>query len=287
MATSAEYYEDVDSHGNYQYVLMSDIVNEFMMSLDPDDFVFGVRRFRVLHQARKAFKELYYDVVQEIRAIELELSPTLTVTLPPDFVNYVRISWVDDKGQLHPMSVDDKMSIAQVYLQDNDYEILFDEVGCVLQSTEEGLDLDPITGEAIPEGSISGGMVSCYQFAPNRDMSRVFTNGTYKIDKSAGVIRFGSEVFGKDVVLEYISDGLFVGCEGKAESKLSIHKFAEEAVNSYIYWQLIMMRRNVPQNEKLRARKEYFNNRRIAKRRLKTLRVAELMQYFRGANKWV
>jgi hypothetical protein len=288
---SADYYADETQWGNYQYITMEDLVSDYMMSTDDDDYTANVPRYKILYQARRAFKELYYDVVREIRAIELELSSTLAVTLPPDFINYVRISYVTENGELMPLAVDNRQSIAQVYLQDNDFEILFDDEGCVLQSTEEGLDLDPVTGEAIlPELSndrLSKINPTCYRFDPNVDHSRVYPNGSYQIDKTAGVIRFSSDVFGKDIVLEYISDGLFTGCEGRPEADLRIHKFAEEAVLDYIYYKLIERRRNVPANEKGRARRKYFNSRRMAKRRLNTVRTAELIQHFKKQNMWI
>src|SRR5690606_22292987 len=100
------------------------------------------------------------------------------------------------------------------------------------------------------------------------------------------VIQFGSEVFGKHIVLEYISDGIYTGCEGRPEVDIRIHKFAETAIMDFIYYELIKNRRNVPANEKARARKEFFNSRRIAKRRINTINYSELIQMFKGQSKW-
>ena len=282
---SFEYYSDPSQYGNYQYVTLEDIVNNFIMSSDQDDYTSLTARYKILYQARRAFRELYFDVMQEIRAIELDLSPTLTVTLPPDFVNYVRISWVDENGVLHPMAADMNKSIAQVYLQDHEYNLLFDSNGCVLQSYNEGLDVN--TADQVALANKNRHYTICNDFIPNKNFSNVFVNGKYRIDKSAGLIHFGSDSFGKSIVLEYISDGLFTGCEGRPEKDLRIHKFAESAVLDYIYYELIKNRRNVPANEKMRARKEYFNNRRLAKRRMNTMRKDELIQTMKGANKWI
>ena len=298
---SADYYADEELHGNYQYVTLENIINDYAMSRDEDDYTSLVPRYKILYQARRAFRELYFDVMQEIRAIELDLSHTLTVTLPPDFVNYVRVSWVltnqatGDK-QLIPMAMDNKMSIADVYLQDNNYNILFDSDGCVLQSDNTGLPLNPETGEPfliadredvdLREFSAVSSYTFCDSFQPNKNMSNVFINGKYKLDKDGGTISFGSDAFGKSIVLEYISDGLYTGCEGRAEQDLRIHKFAEDAVLDFIFHRLIKNRRNVPAIEKQRARKEYYNSRRITKRRMNTLRKSELLQAFKGANRW-
>lgn len=277
---SIDYYENREVHGNYQYITLEEIINNFMMSRDDDDYTANVQRFKVLYHARRGLRNLYYDVVREIRSISLELSPTLQITLPPDFVNYVRISWVDEAGQLHPMSIDNRMDISREYLQDNEYEFLYNDEGNVF-----------IGDRTNRERCVNQGYrryTFCNEgFSPNRDASRIFANGRYNINKQEGIIQFGSEVNGKEIVLEYISDGLFTGAEGRLEKDIRVHKFAEDAMISYIYFELIKQRRNVPANEKARARKEYYNHRRLCKLRINTLRKEEILQSFRKASTWI
>ncbi len=285
ISESADYYDNEELHGNYQHITLEDIVNNYIMSTSDDDFASDVPRHKVLFQARRAFRELYFDAIQEIKAIAIELSPQLTVTLPPDFVNYARISWLGSDGLLHPMASNDKISIAREYLQGDDYELLFDAEGCVLEGEPQGLEL-------VDDTDAETQLINCYQFCqdnfkPNKNQSNVYTNGSYVVDKNRGVIRFGSEVFGRIVVLEYISDGLYTGCEGSPEAQLKIHKFAEDSIYNWIYWKLIERRRNVPANAKILARKEWFNSRRICKRRIRTIRADELRQVFKGSSRWI
>lgn len=282
---SADYYDNEELHGNYQHITLEDIVNNYIMSTSSDDFASDVPRYQVLFQARRAFRELYFDAIQEIKAVAIELSPQLTITLPPDFVNYARISWLGDDGKLHPMAANDKISIARDYLQGDNYELLFDDNGCVLEGEPQGLTL-------VDDTDANTENVTCYQFCqdgfnPNKNMANVYGNGSYVVDKNKGLIRFGSEVFGRIVVLEYISDGLYTGCEGSPEANLKIHKFAEDAIYNWIYWKLIERRRNVPANAKVLARKEWFNSRRICKRRIRTIRADELRQVFKGSSRWI
>jgi len=289
---SADYYSNPELYGNYQYITLEDMVNNFIMSGSEDDFTSGTPRHKVLFQTRKAFGELYSNAMREIKGIQLELSPQLNVALPPDFVNYVRISWVDAEGNLRTMAENNKMDISRVYLQGNNYEILFDDEGCPLESFNEGLDLNPETGEAaIQDTNTHSKCAWGYRFTgnfnPNKNFSNEYANGFYRIDKNNGLIHFGSDAFGKHIVLEYISDGLYTGCEGRPEEELRIHKFAETAVYDWVYWKLIERRRNVPANEKQRARFEWFNSRRLVKRKMNTIRASELRQTFKGSNKWI
>jgi len=289
MATSEQYYNSPEDFGNYQHITLQEIVNNYMMSRDGDDYTAMVPRFKVLYQARRGFREFYSDVVKEVRAIELELSPSLMVTLPPDFVNYVRISWVGEDNQLHPMAEDRRMSIAQEYLQDDNYNLLFDDEGEVLQgtSTIPMDDYEAPVKNGYDLGPMNNFVFSTLKFDPNTDLSRKFPNGRYKINRSEGFIQFGSDAESKIIVLEYISDGLFTGSEGLPEDKLRIHKFAESGIVDFIHHQLIKNRRNVPQSEKMRARKEFYNSRRLAMQRINTIRKDELLQVFKGSSVWI
>lgn len=285
--SQADYYDNPDDWGNYQYITLEEVINNYMMSMSSDDLTSTTPRHKILYQARRGFRELHYDVLREVRAIELELPPSLTITLPPDFVNYVRISWVTEDGILVPMVTNNSMSIASRYLQDHEYNILFDDSGCVLEDNHV---VDPATVEV--SNTVSNRDCNYYKFShrsfqPNRNMSNNYPNGFYKVDKNAGVIYFSSDAFGKKIVLEYISDGLYKGCSIEDEEKVRIHKLAEQALLDFIHHELIKNRAHVPYNEKIRARKEWFNSKSRARRRLKGLRKSELIHSMLGSSKWI
>lgn len=268
-----EYYSDQDNWGSYQYVTIEEIVNDIMANRNPDDYISTTERYRIVNYVKRGIKELVFDVVQDIKAIELELSPSLNVIVPPDYVNYVRISWIDDKGKLRPMIENRNVPMFTSYLQDHDYQILFDNEGNVLTDSSMG---NMLKNEDISKET------SCFQFEPNKDNAKVFPNGTFSINRASGVIQFGSDIQGKNLVLEYLSDGVSMD-----ESEIRIHKFAEAAVINFVYYELIKNRRNVPANEKMRARKEYYNSHRIAKRRMSKFTKVELLQVMSGSTKWI
>lgn len=270
------YMEDSSQWGNYQYVTLEQIINDFIANQDKDDYTANAPRRRILYQAMRGIRELYYDTLQEIKAFEIELGPTLTVVLPPDFVNYVRISYVGPDGLLRPMSQNDRMNISRSYLQDHNYNILFDKSGCVMtddsnsQDYSASFDIDTARELKFMSG-----------YTPNLNLNQHHKNGSYRFDKANGTIHFSSDVKSKNIVIEYISDGLYQGTCGGDDIK--VHKFAEEALINFIYYNLIKQRRNVPANEKQRARKEYYNSQRIAGRRINTMRKAELIQALSGS----
>jgi len=279
-----QYYGDEDQWGQYQYSTLKYLVNNFMFMQENDSYSSNVDRNRVVYHAKRAIQELYFDVVNEIISIELELNPSLTIALPHDFINYVRISWVDDCGKLHPLAVDNSYNLAQAYLQDNSYNFLFDNQGDILQGShfQDRKGCRPEARDFSNDGIGSYVFPSYYESGPdNTNMSKIFKNGSYRVDKTRGIIQFSSDVDTRIIVLEYLSDGLFQ----REDDDIMVHKFSEEAVYSYIYWMLIRMRRNVPQNEKQGARRDYFNFRRIAQRRIQPLRYEEVRQVLKGSSK--
>ena len=69
------YYDDQSRHGEYQFITIEEIVNNFMMSRDEDDYTFNTPRYRVVYQAKRALRELYFDILQSVRVIELDIHP--------------------------------------------------------------------------------------------------------------------------------------------------------------------------------------------------------------------
>ena len=150
-----DYYEDPNENwGGYQYVTIKDIVNRFMLTYVGDDRILpsSTKRYQVIYHAKRALQELNYDVLKEIKAMELELGDTLQIILPSDYINYVRISYVDQNGRFHPLIENrDTAIITAPYLQDNQFNILFDQNGYPL----EGQSLTEINSRSTDLGNVN------------------------------------------------------------------------------------------------------------------------------------
>jgi hypothetical protein len=111
--------------------------------------------------------------------------------------------------------------------------------------------------------------------------SHAQANGSFFIDDSRGLIHFSSNVSGKTVVLDYISDSL------GTDEEMVVHKFAEEAMYKWITYALISGRMNTPEYIVQRTKKERFAAVRNAKLRLSNIKIEELTQILRGKSKWI
>ena len=113
------------------------------------------------------------------------------------------------------------------------------------------------------------------------DPQHAQANGSFFIDPRLGRIHFSSNVSGKNVILDYISDSL------GTDAEMQVHKFAEEAMYKCIAYAIISTKINVPGQVVQRFKKEKFAEVRKAKLRLSNIKLEELTQTLRGKSKHI
>jgi len=106
-------------------------------------------------------------------------------------------------------------------------------------------------------------------------------NGSYFIDDLRGKINFSSNLSGKTVILDYISDSL------GTDAEMQVHKFAEEAMYKWITYGLLSTKAGIPEYIVQRSKKEKFAATRQAKLRLSNIKVEEIAQILRGKSKQI
>ena len=112
------------------------------------------------------------------------------------------------------------------------------------------------------------------------DPQHAQVNGSFFIDQKAGKIHFSSNIAGKTVILDYISDS--IGTDGE----MQVHKFAEEALYKHII-HAIASTSSWGQQLVPRLTKEKFASIRKAKLRLSNIKLEELTQILRGKSKQI
>ena len=113
------------------------------------------------------------------------------------------------------------------------------------------------------------------------DPQRAQANGSFYIDQRLGRIHFSSNISGKPVILDYISDSL------GTDAEMQVHKFAEEAMYKYIMYAILSTRANTNENIVRRYKKERFAAIRTAKLRLSNIKLEEITQILRGKSKQI
>ena len=140
--TSQAYY-DGDDFGNYQFVSLNDIVNQFMIVyVGEDKIIPKVKRIDVAFHAQRALQELSFDTFKSCKAKEFTVPATLQMPLPQDYVNYTKISWVDSSGIKHLLYPASKTSNpSQNYLQDDSGDFKLQAIGALVSGSST-VDLD-------------------------------------------------------------------------------------------------------------------------------------------------
>jgi len=113
------------------------------------------------------------------------------------------------------------------------------------------------------------------------DPQHAQANGSFYIDCHSGKIHFSSNISGKTVILDYISDGL------GTDAEMQVHKFAEEAMYKWISHAILTSRANVPEYQVNRLKRERFAAIRTAKLRLSNIKLEEITQILRGKSKQI
>ena len=87
------------NYGSYAYNTLGDIVDNFMIGYVGDGkLVQNVKKSDVIFHAKRGLQEFSYDTLKSIKSQELTIPPSLSVVIPQDYVNYVRMSWIDMQG---------------------------------------------------------------------------------------------------------------------------------------------------------------------------------------------
>ena len=83
-----------DNYGSYEYIKLSDAIDNFMVGYVGDGKILqNTKKSDVLFFAKRSLQEFSYDTLKSVHSQELTIPHSLSVVLPQDYVNYVRVSF--------------------------------------------------------------------------------------------------------------------------------------------------------------------------------------------------
>jgi hypothetical protein len=298
-----QYYENAGvsptdvNWGSYQYVPLTDIVNNFLLMYSGNhSLVNNEERYKILFHAKRGIQELNYDAFKEIKALEMKVFDDLKFILPSDYVNWVRISLYKD-GYLRPLTENIQVNAAVSYLQSASGSLSFNADGTI-QTTTSTLDTQRVDGsqqsiylnqnnsnDASDIASENPDAWKDYNIGARYGLNTETANfnPTFRIDKKSGVINFDSTMANEQCVLEYIADGM----EGGNDSLVSVNKLFEDFLYAYIKYEILNNKFGVQEYIINRARKDKSSLLRNAKIRISNIHPGRLLMNLRGENKWI
>ena len=280
--------------GYYSRVHLNDIINNFIIAYVGDGKVLSkIPRYEVAFWAQRSIQEFSYDIFHSEKTIEVELSSTLQMSLPSDFVNYVKISFLDNFGNLKTIQPSRTTKDTKTVAQDQDYKYLYDNDGnVVFKETSDTLKRFQITDKVLTaqeandyyNGYYDNDDYSYFGRRYGSEPERQNINGNYVLDLESGKIFFDSSFKeGSIIVLRYISDG--IGDNNDFDNVL-VPKLAEDAIYTNILYNLAKLRTSSAGASAI-YKKEASAKMRNAKIRLSNMKVEEMTQVLRGKSKWI
>tara|TARA_R100001509_G_scaffold84448_1_gene47950 strand:+ start:671 stop:1891 length:1221 start_codon:yes stop_codon:yes gene_type:complete len=288
-----------DNYGGYKYIKLREIINNFIVGyVGQDKLIPRVNRTDVIFHAKRGLQEFSYDTLKSIKSQELTVPDSLSLTIPQDYVNYVKLSWVDGNGVKHTIYPTQLTSSPwEAPVQAADGEIVQDNFGDNIEGTpqinERWQKSNPsnITG-LYPNDFTNpdlfmydwwgepGGPFAWYGQRYGGEPVNMQMNGWFNIDYRRGTFNFSSDLCKKLIILEYISDGLAYDLDTK------VPKLAEEAMYQHLLYS-IMSTRTATAAIAPQYKKQRYAALRNAKIRLSNIKLDEIVQVMRNKSKWI
>jgi hypothetical protein len=280
--------------GYYRRTNLNDIINNFIVAYVGDGKVLTkVPRYEVAFWAQRSVQEFSYDVFHSEKAIEIQLSSTLQMSLPSDYVNYIKLCYTDGSGVQRTILPSGVTHANKGVAQDENYHYLYDQEGNIIfAETSETIDRYQKSNTTTERSEALDYYNGFFQtdsfgyFGSRYGLTPQFanTNGTFVLDLNAGQIYFDSS-FSTDmyITLTYVSDGL--GQNGDFDNVL-VPKLAEDAVYASMLYNLSKLRPSAAGGVAL-YKKEAYAKMQNAKIRISNMKIEEMTNIFRNKAKWI
>jgi len=290
------------NYGSYQYTSLNDVINNFIVAyVGAGKLIPSVKRTDVIFHAKRGMQEFSYDTLRAVKSQELTMSPSLTAIMPQDYVNYVRVSYIDGLGVKRIIYPNNNLTInpAEALIQDDQGVPTQDVTGENIESDPpktverwRAADQSRITGlfssnqlnngvdvNSYLDNNLYWGGMNGQRYGEQPELTQ--RNGWFGIDEARGVFTFSSNLKDVLITIEYISDGLAYDLDTR------VPKMIEEAMYAHIGHAIIASRINQPEYVVSRLKRERSAKLRNAKIRLSNIKIEEISQVMRGKSKWI
>jgi hypothetical protein len=275
-----------DNWGSYSYIKLEEVINNFIVGyVGSGKLIPSVKRTDVIFHAKRGLQEFSYDTLKSIKSQELTVPNSLSVPIPQDYVNYVRMSWIDKSGIKHIIypttltSNPNKMPLQDsngVPTQDN-----FNNNTQGTSITEERWDTNNIGEIRNDIEDVFIGRTDAYggRYGIQPEVNQV--NGWFTINEREHTFSFSNDLVDRIIILEYISDGLAYDMDTK------LPKMVEEAMYAHLSYSILAGRSNQPEYVVRRLKQDKSAKLRNAKIRLSNIKLSEITQVMRGKSKQI
>ena len=237
------------------YINLDSCINDYIIESNKsvNDY------YRLWQLAFRGMEDMGLDFFYHIKSVKLPINANMTVTIPPDYINWTKVGVLNNKGEIIPLYYNDRYTT---------YADLWPNRTTVNQDSSTLFSQDWGWGVW---GNYWNGMA--YTNIYGVPAGRPYL-GEFKIDTVNGVILLNANYQYDYLMLEYVSSPM----QGQ-EYYLPMQ--FREALISWLRWKDIQstpVKTHVQNNNADQRRRDYFNDRRIAMARWKPIRIYEMLQ---------
>ena len=215
-----------------------------------------------LHYALKAIKEIGFDSPFKIKSTKLTVDANREITLPDDYVDYVRVGW--EKGQFLVKLIEKHTFNRLMNLDSDGNQIPYgDVVG------EASINVDGYSDNTNDKGEHIG-----RQFGHKP----TYKNSFMVIPERNKIMLDPSLHNATEIVVDYITTGF----SGTSTDATTMPAYAAEAIERYILWRFAEHDRTIPMNQKLMAKEEWIHSHKRYRSRNYQLSMDDVLKSLRS-----
>lgn len=213
-----------------------------------------------LHYGVQSLRELNFDVLQNVKSVRLPVNSYGAITMPCDFVDYIRIG--NELGQyVLPWAEREGMNRLNKF-DNNGNKISYGDIEA--------------TGGLLPN-NWEGFWYTNYINEKGEHLGRIFNNkpsfrNSFEVLRERGEIQLDSSFTGAEIVLDYITDGLSTSASN------AVHPYAAATIEAYIFWKMKEHSRQYGPGERQMAQQEYYNQLRTLKGRMNHMDTQDIQR---------
>jgi hypothetical protein len=239
-----------------KYINIDQVIKSYMGEAE----LTGAAYLRLYQIAIRGYDDLWLDISGKAKTRILAVLPNKTAELPGDYINWSKVGVINEQGEVATLRLNNNLTL-HASTDDN----RLNEIGATPGVT---------VNEFVPTDFINyfdetlASEVNLFGLPAGTQ-----NLGEFKVDEDAGVIIFGKMFTGGEIVLEYLASPYEDG------ETVMVPVQIKEALLAWIAWRDIASKassRRVNNTEKIIRKREYYNQRKLARRRIHATRRGQL-----------
>lgn len=247
-------------------ILLSDFINDFMLMHKDDDYVNNIEEPQIRVYSKRGLRELGFDMLKRIKSILLPLNTsTMSVDLPDDYVNYIRIGTVGSDGLFYIFGENKSVTAMLRYDYENDGVTPIDTDGDGVNDRVDAKDVTVMGNLPYAEwdsnqylnDKVIGGQGGLYGYGG------AHREAYFRINNEQNRIELSTPFQYDEVAIEYVADEALA-------ANLTVHPYVVDALDKWVYNEIVSRSSYVPNNEKNRAERVYLDALKKANSRMRS-----------------